>query len=147
MASLLVLSGSLLLSACSSGATGGGPSTGKNAVGQITANWTAFFKGTTPATEKASLLQNGSEFVSFIKAQAKTSTAKSVTVKVTKVKLTSRTTATVTYTILLGGTPELSGSKGKAIFQNGKWKVSDSSFCALLSLEGTASQVKACAKS
>jgi hypothetical protein len=134
-ASALVAAGSLLLAACSSGPSG----SGGNPVKQITANWTAFFKGTTPATKKTTLLQNGSQF-------AKTSTGRSVSVKVTKVKVTSSTSAKVTYTILLGGTPQLSGASGTAVLQNGKWKVSDASFCALLSLQGTASQVNACAK-
>jgi hypothetical protein len=145
--SALVVSGSLLFSACSSGAAGHAHSTSSGkAISEISADWTAFFKGTTPATTKAALLQNGSEFLTFLKAQSKTSTGKSVSVKVKKVKLTSKTTATVTYAILLGGVTELPGATGKAVYQNGKWKVSDVSFCALLSLEGTASQVKACAK-
>ena len=92
------------------------------------------------------MLQNGSDFASFLKAQSKTSTGEAVSVKVTKVNVTSKSSATVTYTIYLGKTPELPGATGKAVYQNGKWKVSDASFCALLSLEGTASQVKACAK-
>jgi hypothetical protein len=144
LASNVVIAGSLLLSACTSGALGNGHKS--DATAKITADWTAFFKGSTPATEKITLLQNGSEFASFLKAQSKTSTGQSVSVKVTKVKVTSKSSATVTYTIYLGKTPELPGAKGTAVFQNGKWKVSDASFCALLSLEGTASQIKACAK-
>jgi hypothetical protein len=148
--SALVLVASLLLTACASGAspssrakTGGNSST----TAKISADWTAFFKGSTPATKKISLLQNGAEFASFLKAQSKTSTGEAVSVKVTKVKLTSKTSATVTYTILLNGSPELPGATGKAVLEHGTWKVSDASFCALLSLQGTASQVKACAKS
>jgi hypothetical protein len=146
--SVLFVAGSLLFSACTSGASPNArtPKNSSSTVAKITADWTTFFKGTTPAAEKVSLLQNGSEFASFIKAQAKTSTGKSVSVKVTKVKITSKTSATVTYNLLLSGSTALSGSKGKAIYQDKKWKVSDTSFCALLSLQGTASQVKACAK-
>jgi hypothetical protein len=146
----LLLTGALLVGACSSGASTasrtskGGSST---ATAKITADWTAFFKGSTSATKKITLLQNGSEFASFLKSQSKTSTGEAVSVKVTKVKVTSKSAATVTYTIYLGKTPELAGASGTAVFQKGTWKVSDASFCALLSLQGTASQVKACAKS
>ncbi len=146
VASTLVVAGSLLLSACTSGASANGHTKTSGATKKITADWTAFFKGSTPATEKITLLQNGSDFASFLKAQSKTSTGEAVSVKVTKVNVTSKSSATVTYTIYLGKTPELPGATGKAVYQNGKWKVSDASFCALLSLEGTASQVKACAK-
>lgn len=146
LAAALVVCGSLLLSACSSGAAGNARSTSSKAISEITTNWTTFFKGSTPATTRATLLQNGSEFLTFLKAQSKTTFGKEVSVKVKKVKLTSKTTATVTYAILLGGQTELPSASGKAVYQNGKWKVSDVSFCALLSLEGTASQVKACAK-
>lgn len=148
LVSALIALGALLFSACSSGAApnAGHSSTTTRTVAEITTNWTTFFKGTTPAAQREKLLQNGSQFAAFLRAQSKTSLGKSVSVKVTKVKVTTKTTATVTYTILLGGTPQLTGSKGKSILQNGTWKVSDTSFCALLSLEGTASQVKACAK-
>ncbi|MGB9111886.1 MAG: hypothetical protein WCF24_04070 [Acidimicrobiales bacterium] len=148
--SALVVAGSLVFSACSSAASTANhtsKSGNSNTTAKITANWTAFFKGSTPATKKVTLLQNGSEFASFLKSQSKTSTGASVSVKVTKVKVTSKTSATVTYTIYLGKTPELVGSSGKAVLQKGTWKVSDVSFCALLSLQGTASQVKACATS
>ncbi len=148
--SILVMAGSLLVTSCSSGAstaTHTRKSGNSTATAKISANWTAFFKGSTPATTKVTLLQNGSEFAAFLKSQSKTSTGEAVSVKVTKVKITSKASATVTYTIYLGKTPELPGASGKAVFQNGKWKVSDASFCALLSLQGTASQVKACAKS
>lgn len=147
--SVLAIAGLSLLSACTSGgSTNAHKSNSSNSktIKEITTDWTAFFKGSTPATEKISLLQNGSEFASFLKAQAKTSTGKSVSVKVIKVKVTSKTSATVTYDILLSGTVALPDATGKAVLQNGKWKVNDASFCALLSLQGTASQVKACAK-
>jgi hypothetical protein len=62
--------------------------------------------------------------------QAATSTA-----KVDAVDVTSPTTATVTYDILMGGTPALSGQKGEAVKQGGTWLVSVKSFCALLALQ------------
>ncbi len=110
----------------------------------IKANWTTFFNGTTPAAKKETLLQNGTEFATFLQAQAKTTTARSTTVKVTKVTLLSKTTARVTYTIYLGTTPAEPNATGMALLVGKVWKVSDASFCALVSLEGSAP--KACAK-
>ncbi|MGD0219382.1 MAG: hypothetical protein ABSC73_02810 [Acidimicrobiales bacterium] len=114
------------------------------ATAAIKANWTTFFKGTTPAAKKETLLQNGKAFAAFLAAQAKTAQARSTTVKVTKVKLTSKTGARVTYTIYLGGTPVEPNAVGTALLQDKVWKVSDASFCALVSLEGAAP--KACSK-
>jgi hypothetical protein len=45
------------------------------------------------------------------------------------------TQAVVKYTILFGGQPALSNQTGVAVHENGVWKVADSSFCALLTLE------------
>jgi len=53
------------------------------------------------------------------------------------VTLVSSTTARVVYTITLGGQPALKNQTGTAVRVGGTWKVSDKSFCALLSLEGT----------
>jgi hypothetical protein len=57
--------------------------------------------------------------------------------------LKSGSTAAVTYNILLGSSPALSGQAGTAVYQNGIWKVGDVSFCVLLTLEnaGTAPAV------
>ena len=134
-----VIAISTLLSACSSSPSASSAS-GNTAA--VTANWTAFFKGSTPAAEKVSLLQNGSKFATFIKDQASSSTARSVSVKVKSVKFTSKSTAKVTYDILLGGTTGLPNASGTAILQGKTWKVSDASFCALLSLESA--KVSAC---
>ena len=57
--------------------------------------------------------------------------------KVTTVRVTG-STATVTYTILIGGTPELPHETGQAILSDGRWMVSTQTFCGLLALEGGA---------
>jgi hypothetical protein len=49
----------------------------------------------------------------------------------------SATTAKVTYDILLSGTPVLTNQSGSAVLQDGTWKVSTTSFCGLLTLNGT----------
>jgi len=104
---------------------------------EITRNWTLFFSGSTPASKKIQLLQNGRRFASVIRAQAQSPLARSTKASVARVTLVSSTTARVVYTITLGGQPALKNQTGTAVRVGGTWKVSDKSFCALLSLEGT----------
>jgi hypothetical protein len=66
----------------------------------ITSNWQTFFDGTTPATRKIALLQNGQQFATVITAQAASPLAKASQAQVTAVKETSPTTAQVTYSIV-----------------------------------------------
>lgn len=113
------------------------------ALAKIKANWTAFFSGSTSAATKISLLENGSAFSALIDAQAATALGHSAAAKVLSVKLTSPTQATVTYEVLLGGTVALPHATGTAVLVAGTWKVSDTAFCALLSLQGT--KAPACA--
>jgi hypothetical protein len=101
----------------------------------IAANWTAFFSAKTPTSKRIALLQDGSVFASVIKSQAGGGLAGSASAKVTKVTVTSPTQAKVTYDILVGGTPALSGKSGVAVKQGGTWKVGVASFCGLLALE------------
>jgi hypothetical protein len=101
----------------------------------ITTNWEAFFNAKTPATQRVALLQDGSQFLSVIRAQSGTGLAALATAKVTHVTVNSPTMATVTYDILISGTPTLKNQTGVAVFQNGTWKVGVTSFCGLLTLE------------
>ena len=128
------------LAACGSSSTSSAsppPSThsSPSATALITANWEAFFSGTSSAATKITLLQNGQAFATIINAQSGSSMARSASAKVTKVTVTSTTQATVAYNILLGTTPALTNQSGLAVYQNGTWKVGDSSFCGLLALE------------
>ncbi len=102
---------------------------------QISGNWTAFFNAKTPTAQRVKLLQDGQQFASVIKSQAGSGLAASASAKVTKVVVTSATQATVTYSILVGGQPALTGKTGTAIKQDGTWKVGVASFCGLLALE------------
>jgi hypothetical protein len=45
------------------------------------------------------------------------------------------TQAKVTYSLLVGGTPQLTNQSGVAVKQAGIWKVGDASFCGLLALQ------------
>jgi hypothetical protein len=102
----------------------------------IAANWTQFFDGSQPVDGKADLLENGSQYTKELEAQAASVLAQAATVKVLDVKVTSDTTADVTYDLVVSGTPALPGQKGQAVKQDGVWKVSAASFQALLALQG-----------
>ena len=114
------------------------------AVAQITANWEKFFNASTTASQKAALLQNGSKFTSAISAFAQLPLASGIGAKVTKVVVTSSTTATVTYNITAGGSNLLSGKTGTSVYQDGTWKVGDASLCGLFTLIPGGSVPPAC---
>ena len=104
------------------------------AVAQITANWEKFFNSSTSTSERVALLQNGSRFGGAIAALAKLPLANGIGATVTSVTVTSPTSATVIYTITGGGTTLLGGKTGKAVYQDGVWKVGDASLCGLFKL-------------
>ncbi|HET9897953.1 MAG TPA: hypothetical protein VFQ44_23735 [Streptosporangiaceae bacterium] len=114
---------------------GGEPTSGPGATKAIETNWEKFFNAKTPVSQRLALLENGSKFAPVIKAQAGSTLALAATAKVTHVTLTGTGQASVTYNILVGGNPALSGQSGVAVYQDGVWKVGDTSFCGLLQLE------------
>jgi hypothetical protein len=116
---------------------------------EITTNWEAFFNAKTPVAKRVSLLQDGSTFASIIKSQAGSGLAATATAQVTKVTVITSSEAEVTYSILVGGTPELKNQKGTAVLQDGTWKVGVASFCGLLTLEagGSSASLPAACKS
>jgi polyisoprenoid-binding protein YceI len=67
-----------------------------------------------------------------------------VQAKVTKVEFTSATEADVTYTLTLKGATALPDASGSAVEQDGTWKVSAKTLCALVQLSGNASPVPGC---
>jgi hypothetical protein len=104
---------------------------------QIERNWTEFFSGSTPVSKKVQLLQNGQQFAPIIQAQARSPLASQTQATVIKVSLEGANRAKVVYTINVAGQPALKNQVGTAVLVGGVWRVSDQSFCALLSLEGT----------
>jgi len=106
-----------------------------SAAAAVTSSWIKFFNGATPAAAKITLLQNAQQFATVITAQASSPLAKSTQAKVTAVKVTSPTTATVKYSIVEGGQVALPNQTGQAVLESGVWKVSAPSFQALLKLE------------
>ncbi len=116
--------------------TGGSePPSGNGAIQAIETNWAKFFSAKTPTSQRIALLQNGSQFADVINSQAKSPLALAATAKVTHVSLTGTNQAAVSYGILLSGKSALPGQTGVAVYQDGVWKVGETSFCALLKLE------------
>jgi hypothetical protein len=111
------------------------PTSGAAAIQAIETNWTKFFNAKTPIPQRIALLENGQKFAPVIHAQAGSTLARLATAKVTHVTLTGTNQAAVTYSILVGGKTGLGGQPGVAIYQDGVWKVGDTSFCGLLKLE------------
>jgi hypothetical protein len=118
-----------------------GPATG-NATAQITANWEKFFSSSTPTSQRVALLQNGAVFATAISGLSHLVSGLGATV--TAVTVNSPTSATVTYNLTAGGSSLLSGQTGKAVYENGVWKVGDASLCGLLRLAPGAKLPAAC---
>jgi outer membrane protein TolC len=116
------------------------------AVADITTAWTTFFHtGTKPAAAEA-LLQNGDHMAKAIKVASQVQKQSKIVedAKVTKVDLTSPTTATVTYDLLSHGSTLLPGATGQAVLDGGQWKVSTSTFCTLVELGAGGKKVPGC---
>jgi hypothetical protein len=75
-----------------------------------------------------------------IKTQLSSALASAASAKVTHVSLTGTNQAAVSYNILLNGKTALGGQTGEAVYQDSVWKVGDTSFCALLTLEAGGSK-------
>jgi hypothetical protein len=111
------------------------PTSSSGAATTITKNWETFFNGKTPVASRVSLLENGSSFPEAVLKPSALSSGASA--KVLKVSNVTASTADVTYTIYLSGTPALANQHGTAVYQDGTWKVGISSFCALLTAENS----------
>jgi len=129
--------------ASSAPASSAAPTSGNSAaVAEITANWEKFFNASTPLSQRVALLQNGSTFAVAIAGLSHLVTG--LGAKVTAVTVNSATTATVTYNLTAGGSSLLSGQTGKAVYENGVWKVGDASLCGLIKLVPGGSVPTAC---
>ena len=142
----LVLCLPIAIAGCSSSAKHSSSSSSSSAAGTIDAAskaaiikaYQTFFNPKSPEAESLSDLQHGSLFKATIDKQATSSQAQSASVKVASVRLLTPKVAEVIFTIYLGGQAALPNTKGKAVLEDGKWKLAAETFCALLQLEGDA---------
>lgn len=100
----------------------------------VATNWATFFDAQQPTATRLALLENGSKFAAVLAGQASSAQGKETSAQVTAVTVAG-SSASVTWSLLLAGTPVLKGQKGQAILNKGVWQVADSSFCGLLAMQ------------
>lgn len=157
-AAALVLIFAPVLAACSDNSGGGSESTPPTpsvekttsapatapadpaaATKEIKQNWAKFFDPKTPVKDKLAVLENGDRMALVLKAFGGDQRGGQVQAQVTKVDFTSPTKATVTYNLTLKGATALPNASGTSVEQNGTWKVSVNTLCALVAMSGNAS--------
>ncbi|MFD4553796.1 hypothetical protein ACFWP5_05635 [Streptomyces sp. NPDC058469] len=107
---------------------------------QIKANWKKFFDPAASTQDKQAVLENGEQMGPVLKAFSGDKRGGQVQADVQKVEFTSATKATVTYSLTLNGATALPNASGTSVEQDGTWKVSVNTLCALVALSGDASQ-------
>lgn len=120
----------------SESSTGSAPADAAAATAQIKQNWHTFFDPKTPIADKEKYLQNGQALAPLLSGFAADPRVGQVSAAVSKVTFTSPTTATVTYALSLQGSVVEPNATGKAVLQDGTWKVADSTLCGLIALTG-----------
>lgn len=116
-----------------------GPADQAAAEKEIKENWQKFFDPKTPTKDKQAVLENGDAMGPVLQVFSGDQRGGQVEAQVTKVEFTEPTEATVTYTLLLNGATALPDASGTSVEQDGTWKVSVSTLCALVQLSGNAS--------
>jgi len=119
--------------------TGSAPA---GATAAITTNWETFFNIKTSSAKRVTLLQDGSQFASIIKAQQDSPLAAGLTAKVKSISDVTSSQATVKYDLVVGGSKV--PMTGDAVYEDGTWKVGAATFCGLLTLEGLKKMPAAC---
>jgi hypothetical protein len=100
----------------------------------VTSTFVTLFNGAAPTQSRLDLLQSGDVFATALSSQASSPLLKLTTATVSSVTSAGPNEAHVVYTVLLSGTPALTNQSGTAVRVDGTWKVSATTFCALLSL-------------
>ncbi|MFB8247848.1 hypothetical protein ACFY3O_18985 [Streptomyces sp. NPDC001046] len=163
VAAALVLALAPALAACSDDSGGGGGSTPPTptaerttsapasapadraaAEAEIRQNWQTFFDPQTSTEDKQAVLENGDRLGPVLRAFSGDERGGQVQAQVDKVEFTSATAADITYTLTLKGATVLPDASGSAVEQDGTWKVSAKTLCALVQLSGNASPVPGC---
>ncbi|MEU7473321.1 hypothetical protein AB0A94_33215 [Streptomyces sp. NPDC044984] len=120
-------------------APGSAPANQAAAEQEIRQNWEKFFDPETPVDEKKKLLQNGELLGPVLEAFSGDNRVGQVKAEVTEIAFISPTEADVTFTLTLRGATALPDASGVAVDDDGTWKVSVKSLCALVQLSGDGS--------
>ncbi|MGC0415049.1 hypothetical protein [Embleya sp. AB8] len=110
---------------------------------KVADNWDKLFDANAPLDARKAVLENADKVGSLVDTLANSPVAKSVSAKTTAVKINGDS-ADVTFDILLAGAPALPAQNGKAVKQDGTWKVSLVTVCTLVSLLQPGSAVPGC---
>ncbi|WP_329534817.1 hypothetical protein OG568_38095 [Streptomyces sp. NBC_01450] len=110
---------------------------------QVRQNWEKFFSPSVPVKDKLSYLENGDRMTAVVQGFSGDKRGQQVAAHVQKVVFTSPAEAEVTYALTLKGATALPNAAGTAVFENGTWKVSDNTLCALVALSGDGSATPA----
>ncbi|MFI0240701.1 hypothetical protein [Streptomyces sp. NPDC016845] len=111
---------------------------------EIRENWQKFFDPAVAQEEKEQALEDGAKMRPVLRSFNGDSRGGQVEAKVTTIRFTSPTGAEVTYSLALKGATVLPGAKGTSVEQDGTWKVSVRTLCALVQLSGNASAPPGC---
>ena len=111
---------------------------------EITTAWETFLSSKTSSADAVALLENGDQLGAALKKahQEDKATGGKRSAKVKKITFTSPTNATVNYILHAAG--QVLNSAGTAVLQDGKWKVSEVTFCTLVVLGNNEKPVKGC---
>ncbi|MGW2048197.1 hypothetical protein ACWCPF_23890 [Streptomyces sp. NPDC001858] len=105
---------------------------------EIRQNWEKFFDPATSSEDRQDVLEHGELMGPVLDVFSGDQRGDQVAAKVEKVEFTTPTEATVTYTLTLDGATALPDASGTAVEDDGTWKVSVNSLCALVKLSGNA---------
>lgn len=124
--------------------SGDGPADPVAAEKEIRQNWVKFFDPAVSLKDKQAVLENGDKLGLLLQAFSGDQRGGQVEAKVEKVEFTSPTAASVNYALLLEGATALPDASGTAVEQDGTWKVSLNTLCALVGLSGDATAAPGC---
>jgi hypothetical protein len=129
-----VLSLGLIAAACG-GSEGESPAQAK---AKITTSWEKFFDPSVPLSQKTDLLENYSKLRATAEEQLKNPIAKTLKARVNNITLQGKDKAAVRYDLnnAESGQTLLKDSGGQAVRVDGKWMVSQITFCGLVSAGG-----------
>ncbi len=111
---------------------------------EVRANWEKFFDPAVSLRDKEAVLENGAEMRQVLRSFSGDERGRQVRARVAKVEFTSAKDADVTYALTLKGATALPSASGTAVDQDGTWKVSVKTLCALVQLSGNKSPSPGC---
>jgi hypothetical protein len=107
---------------------------------EIARNWERFFDPASTPKEKQAVLEDGDTMGPVLRSFGGDARGGQVRAEVTDVRFTGAERATVSYALLLKGATALPDATGTAVEQDGTWKMTVATLCALVELSGDASR-------